>query len=478
MALTKSQFKTYLDCPMHLWAEANKLLDPVKNSVFLQHLGRQGYKVEDLAEQMLVEKMNANYPKGSSLKFQQQLKDGNYEAVVDVVIHNAETDTYDLYEVKSSSHAKREHGYEITFQYLLAKSQFSVGKCYLVHINNNYVRKGALNLEKLFVIEDMTEQIKKYEDEVLLLRQQAKDLLSSSTPPSNDTCLDPKSCVCLDLCHYNLPKFSIFDLPDTNRQSIQYQNLLAQNIRDLSFIPKDFPLTTHQRRFLESFTKNSPIIEKNQLKQKLSQLKYPLYFLDYETFGPAVPMHDGYKPYQNLVFQYSLHIVSKPNDRKILHKEFLHTTADEPSRAFCESLFSHIGEKGSIISWYKGFENSRNKELAQLQPEFKDRLLSLNERTFDLMEIFSKLTYVDYKFRGSSSIKNVLPVLVPELNYENLNINKGDVAMLMWAEMVYGRKGHPSLQLDKEQIKKDLLEYCQMDTWAMVEIWQKLKKLV
>lgn len=463
---------------MHLWADVNHLLDPIKKSIFLQHLGRQGYQVEDLAEQMLVEKMNSQYPAGSSLKFQHQFKDGNYEAVVDVLIHNAETDVYDLYEVKSSSHAKREHGYEITFQYLLAKTQLPIGKCYLVHINNNYVRQGELNLEKLFVIEDMSEQIKKYEAEVELLRQQAKELLSSPTPPSHDTCLDPKTCICLDLCHYNLPKYSIFDLPDTNRQSVQYQDLLAQNIRDLSFIPKDFPLTTHQRRFLESFVKNAPIIEKNQLKQRLGQLVYPLYFLDYETYGSAIPLYDGYKPYQNLVFQYSLHIVPKANSKDIIHKEFLHTSKDEPSRAFCESLLNDIGEKGSVISWYKGFENSRNKELAQLQPEFKDRLLDLNERTFDLMEIFSKLAYVDFRFRGSSSIKNVLPVLVPELSYDKLNISKGDVAMLKWAEMVLGHKGRKAVAVDPEQTQKDLLEYCELDTLAMVEIWKRLKKLL
>lgn len=478
MALTKSQFKKYLDCPMHLWAEVNRLLDPHRKNHFFEHLGRQGYKVEDLAEQMLVEKMSADYPKGSSLKFQQQFKDGNFEAVVDVVIYDAKKQVYDLYEVKSSSHAKKEHGYEITFQYLLAKNQLPIGRCYLVHINNNYVRQGDLNLEKLFVIEDMSEQIKKYKDEVLRLRQEAKDLISNSVPPSNDTCLDPKTCVCLDLCHYNLPKYSIFDLPDTHKQSVQYHDLLSQNIRDLSFIPKDFPLTTHQRRFLESFVKNAPIVEKNQLKQKLKQLTYPLYFLDYETFGPAIPLYNGYKPYQNIAFQYSLHIVNKANSQDVIHKEFLHTSKNEPSLEFCQSLFNDIGETGSIISWYKAFENSRNNELAKLQPQFEERLRDLNDRTFDLMEIFSKLAYVDYRFRGSSSIKNVLPVLIPELSYEHLNINKGDLAMLKWSEMVFGHKGKKISPLEQEQIRHDLLEYCELDTWAMVEIWRKLTKTI
>lgn len=477
MALTKSQFKRFLVCPMHLWAEVNHLFDPHKKNYFLEHLGRQGYKVEDLAERFLVDKMNQEYPAGSSLKFQHQLKDGNYEAIVDVLIHNPETNQFDLFEVKSTSHVKKEHGYEVTFQYLLAKTQFPIGKCYLVHVNSQYVRRGDLNLAKLFKVVDMTEQIKKYEQTVLLFREEAKALIASATPPSDSACLDPETCPCLELCHFNLPKFSIFDLPDTHAQSAQFQDLLKLGSRDLSFIPKDFPLTTHQRRFLESFRNNKPIIEKKLLKERLEQLKFPLYFVDYETFGPAVPIYEGYKPYQNIVFQYSLHIISKPNSPDIIHKEFLHTGRDEPSKIFVESLLNDIGPRGSLISWYKVFENTRNKELATLQPDYQDRLLDLNERTVDLMEVFSHLIYVDYRFHGSSSIKKVLPVLVPELSYEDLKISKGDVAMLKWSEMVFGHHGAPLPEVEREQIKTDLLEYCGLDTKAMVEIWRRLKAL-
>jgi len=455
---------------MHLWAKVNNLEEKVERNYFREHLSKQGYKVEDLAEKFLTDKLK-QYPAGSTIELQHKLKDGNYEAIVDVLIKDNKNNTVDLYEIKSSSHIKRSHSYGVTFQHLLAKELLPVNKTYLVHINNDYVKQGEIDLEQFFTVSDMTEEILKHQDEVEVERANAKKLIGSAKPPENESCRKPKDCPCPSLCHYNLPKYSIYDIPDLRKSGVQFKTLQTMGIKDPNNIPSDFLLTTHQEQFLQSLRTQKPVININAIKQKLDDLEFPLYFVDYETFGPAIPIYDNYKPYQNIVFQYSLHIVRDKQANNIEHFEYLHTSKEEPSKQFIEDLLDKIGETGTLISWYKPFENSRNNELGILQPQYQERLLDLNNRTFDLMEIFKKQHYVDYRFRGSSSIKNVLPVLVPSLSYKDLNINKGDVAMLKWYEMVFGEDD------DKEQTIKDLLEYCKLDTWAMVEIWRELSSL-
>lgn len=472
MALTKSQFITYLDCPMHLWAESNGLEEKKPRNTFLEHLARQGYKVEDLAEKYITDKVKKEYPSGSTVEFQYEINDGNYLAQIDILVKDKQNNTVDIYEVKSSSHVKHAHEYGVTFQHLLAKNLLPVNKTYLVYVNSKYIKQGEIDLKQLFVIEDMTDTILKHRDEVEIKRAQAKDMLANSKPPINETCRKPKTCPCPNLCHYNLPNYSIYDIPDMRKNGSQFMELMAMGIQDPTYLPSDFLLTSHQEKYLSSLKTKKPVIDNRKIKQKLDNLEFPLYFIDYETFGPAIPYFDNYSPYQSIVFQYSLHVVKDKQGKEIEHFEYLHTDPTEPSQQFIEHMLNNIGEKGSIISWYKPFENSRNKELAVLQPAYADRLLNLNERTFDLMDIFKKQDYVDFRFRGSSSIKNVLPVLVPTLSYKNLNISKGDVAMLEWDNLIHHYSGE-----QKEQTIKDLLEYCKLDTWAMVEIWKYLNSV-
>ena len=197
--------------------------------------------------------------------------------------------------------------------------------------------------------------------------------------------------------------------------------------------------------------------------------------MDYETFGTAVPIHDGYTPYQQIVFQHSLHVIESEGAEP-KHYEYLVTDTDEPSANVAKRLLSVVGDAGTIIVWNKGFECGRNRELGKLQPEYADRLDSINKRTYDLMDCFKKAYYVDYRFHGSASIKKVLPVLVPELSYKVMNIGEGTAAMMAWYQITHDANSafdEDSIHL-KDNIKQDLLKYCELDTWAMVEIWRKL----
>jgi len=456
---------------MHLWAKSRDLEKSKVISVYDQHLSKQGYQVEKLAKQFLKNKVSREYPLGSTISFQVVVQDNDYEARIDALVHDIVNNTYDLYEIKSTTKVEKEHKYDTTFQYLIAKTNMPIHKVYLVRVNGDYIKDGEPDINSLLAVDDLSEFLLEFQDEVFHKRMEAKGILNLEFPPKDEHCFNPKTCPCRDLCHENLPEYSIYDLPYGNKK--KYQSLLDLGINDLAEIKSDFPVSERQKWLLQSIYQQKPIIQYAKIKEELNTLEYPLYFLDYETIGTALPIHNNYKPYQNIIFQYSLHVIENPEDEG-QHFEFLASDQDEPSEKLCQSLLTHIGPRGTIIVWHKSFECGRNSELALLQLSFAEQLLDINKRTYDLKEIFSKSLYVDYRFHGSASIKDVLPVLVPELSYKELDIAKGDVAMTKWYDMVYGDLSEG----EKEKIKYDLLTYCKLDTLAMVEIWRKLKEVI
>ena len=250
------------------------------------------------------------------------------------------------------------------------------------------------------------------------------------------------------------------------------QNLLDNNIAYIKDIPEDFVLKPKQRLQVEAFRMGVPTIHKDNISEYLETFTYPLYFFDYETLGSLVPYFDGLKPYQQLPFQYSLHVLESL-DAEIKHYEYLHKDNSNPAKPLTEELRSQIGKVGTVITWNMGFEKSCNALIGSLLPEYAEFYEKLNDRIVDLMTPFSKNWYVDSGFKGSASIKYVLPALIPELSHKNLDISEGATAQRLWMEAVLDGK-RPD---EKEKILSDLLEYCKLDTLAMVEIYKVLKKL-
>jgi hypothetical protein len=185
-------------------------------------------------------------------------------------------------------------------------------------------------------------------------------------------------------------------------------------------------------------------------RQKIS-LSFPFYFLDYETYPVPIPLYDNYHPYQQIVFQYSLHIL-KSKSSEPLHFEKI-VLGGEPSKQIAEGLHNHIGNKGTIISWYKAFENSRNRELAALLPNYKDFFYNIIARTYDLMDIFEKQYFVHPGFQGRSSIKKVLPVMASDLSYEALRVKNGINAMDTYGQIIKGEL----IGKEKSEKEKDML---------------------
>lgn len=472
MKLTKSLFLSYLESPLHMWLSVHSDTPPKPPSLYDQHVMKQGYSVEKLAKEFLQWKVATQYPAGTTLAFEATLTDGNYESRIDALVHDTPNNTYDLYEIKSSTAIHTEHKYDVTFQYLVGKATLPINKVYLVRVNSDYQRAGEIDINELFIVEDMTNHIAKKEDEVYQLRSEAWGVMRLESKPNDEHCFNPGTCVYPDHCFPNLPDGSIYELGRASKK--QYSELLDMGVKLVKDIPDTFTSNYKQRLQIQSARQHQPIIDHDAIAEELSRLEYPIYFLDYETYGEALPMYDGYKPYQQAVTQFSIHVARHPDSDEFEHYEFLATEAGDPARHLASELCKVIGETGSVIVWNKGFECGRNDELAVLCPDLAPQLKSINERVYDLMDIFKDGLYVDYRFHGSASIKKVLPVLCPELSYKELEIGEGTKAMLAWYEMVHGNLTAEA----KEQIRQNLLTYCKLDTWAMVEIWQVLHNLM
>ena len=499
MPLTKSDFLTYLDAPMHLWAQQHDLETASGFSVYAQHLARQGYQVETLAKEFLQSFVEQKYG-AAEVTFEETITAGEYQSRIDALVYDQTAEVYNLYEIKSSTSVHAEHKYDVTFQYLVGQeSELQIRDIFLVHVNGEYVREGSIDIQEFFVVEDMRDIVTSYIERVREARVAALRVMRADAPKAIEICHKPADCPCPDLCHPDLVEYSIYDLVHGRRA--KYDALKELGVETIAEIPADFELNDKQRLQVASAQRQEPVIDHQAIEQELGSLEYPLYFLDYETFGPAIPLFDGYRPYQHITFQYSLHVIREPRAAELEHYEFLYTEQGDPSGALSEHLLSHIGEQGSVLVWNKYFEQARNDELAALQPQYAERFADINRRIYDLMEIFSKGLYVDYRFHGSSSIKKVLPVLVPELSYAGLNIGEGATAMTKWHEMVYGggeggaggdaeadadsasgggeaagKEGVLSAQ-EREQIAEDLLAYCELDTLAMVEVWGEILQL-
>ncbi len=492
--LTKSDYILYRECKKNVWLKFNKpdIYNKSELSEFEKSIIETGNEVELLARKLfpsgiLIEGRGKNaqeltekyISEKQDVLFQPIFVRDGFLAAVDILEYDSKAGGYNIYEVKATNEIKEKiHFYDLAFQVnLLRKFNLKVTGIKLLHLNPEYVRVGELDLKNMFLIEDVTVGVEKIIDEVDLETGSALKYLSSTSEPSGHCCCINKSrnnhCTTFQYSNPEVPEYSIHDIARIGSSKKKLQQLIDVNIFKFEEIPEHIELSEIQKNQVEAYIFDKILIEKELIRKELEGLVFPLYFLDYETCPAAVPRFDGYSPYQQIPFQYSLHKLASPGG-KLEHFEFLHTKSDDPSRALAESLQNHVGDKGTIIVWNKKFECKRNEELAKRLPEFKILMDSVNERIYDLMDVFSKQYYVHKHFRGSTSIKCILPVLVPELSYKDLHIQEGGTASQSWDKIALGS----ATKEEKEKIAKDLLAYCELDTYAMYAIWRELYKLL
>ena len=240
-------------------------------------------------------------------------------------------------------------------------------------------------------------------------------------------------------------------------------------------MPDDFPLSDKQRMQVAAAKSGDIVIDHDSIRKRMDEWEYPLHFLDYETFSYAIPQFDGVRPFQQMVFQYSLHTIRRPGADPEHYEYLVRRGEENPPLAVAESMRGAFGSDiGTVFVWYEAFEKTRNSEMAAMFPEHGAFFEELNSKTRDLMKIFADRLYIHPDFKGRSSIKKVLPVLCPDLDYTTLGIGEGLTATIKWFRAV---KWTSLSDDERETIFQNLLEYCNLDTWAMVRIYEELCKL-
>lgn len=466
--ITKSDMYVFAEAPLHLWALKHGQLTPQTPSAFEQILMQQGQRVEMLARQFL-----ANSLPGKQLQFQPEFTDGAFEARLDALVYDPAAEVYDLYEIKSSTRVKKEAIDDVTFQALVVEANLPLRNCYLVLVNSAYNLEDSLDIGKFLSIHDITEEIALRKPTLLALRTAALSAVQQADSAGLAACYKPAACAAPALCHPALPNYHIYDIPRLSAKKVD--QLRSGGQTNITAIPPGFALSENQQVYVDAVRNNAPLIDHVSIQQELGGLEYPLYFLDYETFGPAIPYFRGFSPYRHITFQFSVHRLHEPGGR-LDHYEYLNTQLEDPSAALAEQLANAIGPTGSVIVWNRAFEHTRNKELALHLPAHAAFFTSVNDRMYDLMEIFSKNLYVHPACRGSASIKNVLPVLCPDTDqsYDGLEINKGDQAMAAWMHVTSGELTPE----EAEHIRTQMYAYCKLDTFAMYKIWEHLHTML
>jgi len=230
-------------------------------------------------------------------------------------------------------------------------------------------------------------------------------------------------------------------------------------------------VTGNQLNVLKAAKSGSPLINESIIENFYGKVCYPVYFLDYETYSSAIPIVEGVKPHAHIPFQFSIHIKQAENDPELQHFEYLADKAALPLEMI-DAMESIIGSNGTIVSWHKSFENTRNKEMGILYPDKNEFLKNITERTIDLEDIF-KGGYVDIAFGGSTSIKKVLTVILPNLTYDNMVVANGTDAMEAFTRILEMPDG-----ADRKKLRHDMLEYCKLDTFAMVRMFEEMQKKI
>ena len=489
VGLSKSRYCSAVQCPKTLWLSVHK--PELMGSAGAESVLTNGTMVGEVARGYFGEYALVSYSGNKQQMVEDTFKlmesgaetiaegsivyDGLYCAV-DLLHKNG--DGWDIVEVKSSTSVTETYLQDMAFQYYVLKNAgVPVKDVYMLYINNKYVRHGELNLKELFILENHTEDAMSREAQVGKNIDEFREYASQEQEPEKDIdlcCEVPYACAYKAYCGRNLPKPSIFDVAGlTDKKAYQLYHSGIKSFEDV--IEKKVKLTERQLLQVERAVNHLPaIIHKDKIQDFLSTLRYPLYYLDFETFQQAIPEFEGGKPYEQIPFQYSLHV--EYEDGRLEHLEFLAKEGTDPRRAVAERLCEDIPMGVCSLAYNMSFEKSRIKTFAEQYPDLAEHLMDIHDHMVDPEVIFAERDYYNNAMKGKSTIKLVLPALYPndpELDYHNLeDVHNGGEASAAFLTMA------DKSPEEIARLRENLLKYCGLDTYAMVKLIWKLREAV
>jgi hypothetical protein len=485
-AISKSKYLAGLQCSKLLWYHYNAKEKIPAPDAATQAIFDQGHQVGELAKSLFpggveVAKGVADFGQvlPESLKavglrrplFEPAFKHGNAFARADI-LNPVGRDQWEIVEVKSSTEVKGVNLHDLALQwYTYEGAGLKIRRSYLMYINNQYVRRGKIDPGQLFVREDVTTQVTGLLPEVENNLKRMMDVIRLRRHPDiriGSHCSDPYGCPLQDLCWAYLPDHSVVTMYRLGRKAF---DLLNGGVQKLVDIPADFGLTAHQRIQQQAVGSGRPVFDRAGIAAFLESLEYPLYYLDFETFNSAIPLFDEVRPYQQIPFQFSLHIVASKGDRPE-HHSYLADGAVDPRPEILARLRRLLGRNGSIVSYNASFERGRLSEACEVYPEYRTWWEKTEPRVVDLLEPFRSFYYYHPDQQGSASMKVVLPVLTGK-GYVGLAIADGEAASREFLRVTL-----TDVDLfERERVRQQLEEYCALDTLGMVEIVRALEKL-
>ncbi len=475
MFLSKSDYMMALDCAKALWLKKNRkdLIPPTPQE--LQAIFDKGNETQDLARDFfdggyMVEADYWNITGGCLITQEQSKKhDILFEAFakttwgaycrIDVMQRNS--NGWDLIEIKATNEAKSEHYVDLAFQrYVFMQAGYPIKSCYVLHFNKEYKKDGKIDVKQLFTLTDVSEQVEYEYHDVQKKALEFYKIQKGKSEPKIELHKACKGCQFYHYCGKDIPEFSLFDVirnPKADKLYIQRKSA--------EITPDILPECSDAAKVaVQAFIDNKEYVDKDRIKEFLDTLEYPLYYLDYETIQPAIPLFDNSGTYNQIPFQFSLHI-QKEKGGTLEHIEFLHKEKSDPRRLFAEKLVDSCGKKGSVIVYNQAFEETRNKELANLFPDLNSDILSINARMIDLLKPFRDRVLYNPKQQNSNSIKYVLPAFT-DLSYDDMEIANGGEAMDRYLSFMQNK-----LSEEEEQtLFSGLTQYCHQDTLAMAKL--------
>ena len=391
---------------------------------------------------------------------------------VDILARN-DRGGWDLIEVKSSGSVKEDHVPDLAIQLMVAEGAgIAIGKAGILYVNKGYVWMGGpYDLQRLFTFHDGAAAARRLRDDLREKIRRMREPLWALEPPNvpiGAQCESPFRCPFHPKCHTE-PE-SDYPIESLPRMTTKLRRDLQEaKIENIAEIPEDFEGLSALHQRVRACVLAQDHYVSPELKAALAQARFPIHFLDFETCNPALPVVPGTHPFQQTPFQWSDHVLDAGG--AVDHREYLHADRTDPREPLARALLDALGEAGTIVI-YSDFEKRMIRDLAEAVPAQAARLRALEPRILDLHDVIHT-HYYHPGFQGSFSIKQVLPVVVPELSYDDLEIREGSQAALAFIGMT-----DPNESGEKRaRLREGLLRYCRLDTEAMVRLYQTLRDI-
>ncbi len=485
--ISKSQYVKGLQCPKALWLYRHRKDLAPEITPEQQALFDTGHAIGQLAMQYFDRGVEVDNPywdvEGAEDKTKHLVDNGEdiiFEATaihpidgcysrIDILKRVDGSDEWDLIEVKSSTQVKDYHIDDMSFQYhVFYGAGYKIRRCYMMVLDNSYVRQGEIEPSKLLRLEDISAEVFSKQNEVEAVAGQLGHILSRKEQPEvsiGAKCFAPFECDYKPYCWANVPDYSVYNV----FQKSKAETIAKAHGTDLEKLPESLLPVGNKGIDVKSYLNGDVFVDQNSIKAFLEQITYPLYFLDYETLMPAIPLFNGTRPFQQLPFQFSVHQQSSPSS-ELSHAEYLHKEKTDPRRQFVERLINLCGTEGTVLVYNQAFEIARNNELAIEFPEFEEDIRKLNDRVVDLLVPFRSRWLYHPNQHGSASIKAVLPAFT-DLSYDDLEISHGGEAMLQYTAFMNGDLAETFWPY----LWENLTAYCKQDTYAMVKLLEVLE---